>query len=207
MSEVHFEPNSHKYREEKQQNTPEKPRMEKVIQGTVKTRKKSDISKLKDNFIAEDAATIKTYLLTDVLLPAMKNMIEDMVTNGIRMLLRGDTAARKSGGGSASKIQYNRMYDRRDDDRRPSMNYRSRSAYDFDDIILETRGEAEAVIDRLCEAIEVYNQASVGDLNDLVGRTGNYTDNDYGWYNLRGARAVRTRDGYVLDLPRVVPLK
>ena len=121
------------------------------------------------------------------------------------MLLRGDTSARKGSNG-ASKIQYNRMYDRRDDDRRPTMNYRSRGVYDYDDIILETRGEAEAVIDRLCEAIEVYGQASVGDLNDLVGRTGNYTDNDYGWVNLRNAEAIRTRDGYVLKLPRAYPL-
>ena len=206
MSEVHFEPNSHKYKDEQQKTHPEKPRLEKVVNGTVKTKKKSDISKLRDNFIAEDAATIKSYLLTDVLLPALKNTIEDVVTNGIRMLLRGDTAARKTGNG-ASKIAYDRMYDRRDDGRRPSMNYRSRSVYDFDDIILETRGEAEAVIDRLCEAIDAYGQASIGDLNDLVGRTGNYTDNDYGWFNLRSAEAIRTRDGYILKLPRVVPLK
>lgn len=203
MAEMDFKPNSHKYREE-QNNKPERQRMEKIVQGTVKTKKKSEVSKLKNVLIAEDATTIKTYLLTDVLLPALKNTIEDVVTNGIRMLLRGDTAARKSSGGS-SKISYNRMYDRRDD--RPSTNYRSRSVYDYDDIILETRGEAEAVIDRLCEAIDTYGQASVGDLNDLVGRTGNYTDNDYGWHNLRSARAVRTRDGYVLDLPEARPLK
>lgn len=205
MSEVHFEPNSHKYKDEMQKANPEKPRMEKVIKGTVKTKKKSEASKLKDALLVEDAATIKTYLLTDVLLPALKNTIEDVVTNGIRMLLRGDTTARKSNG--PSKISYNRMYDRRDDERRPSMNYRSRSAYDYDDIILETRGEAEAVIDRLSEAIDTYGQASIGDLNDLVGRTGNYTDNDYGWYNLRNAEAIRTRDGYVLKLPRALPLK
>lgn len=204
MAEMDFKPNSHKYREEqKEKSTPERQRMEKIVQGTVKTKKKSEISKLKGSLIAEDAATIKSYLVTDVLLPALKNTIEDLVTNGIRMLLRGDTAARKSSGGS-SKISYNRMYDRRDD--RPSTNYRSRNVYDYDDIILETRGEAEAVIDRLCEAIDTYGQASVGDLNDLVGRTGNYTDNDYGWTNLRSARAVRTRDGYVLDLPDVRPL-
>lgn len=203
MAEMDFKPNSHKYREE-QNTTPEKKRMEKVVQGTVKTKKKSDVSKLKNVLIAEDAATIKTYLLTDVLLPALKNTIEDVVTNGIRMLLRGDTAARKSSNG-VNKISYNRMYDRRDD--RPSTNYRSRSVYDYDDIILETRGEAEAVLDRLCEAIDTYGQASVGDLNDLVGRTGNYTDNDYGWTNLRNAKAVRTRDGYVLDLPTARPLK
>lgn len=205
MAEMEFKPNSHKYREEqKEKANPEKQRLEKVVQGTVKTRKKSEVSKLKDSLIAEDAATIKTYLITDVLLPALKNTIEDVVTNGIRMLLRGDTAARKSSGG-ANKINYNRLYDRRDD--RPSTNYRSRNVYDYDDIILETRGEAEAVIDRLCEAIDTYGQASVGDLNDLVGRTGNYTDNDYGWTNLRNARAVRTRDGYVLDLPRAYSLK
>lgn len=202
MAEMDFKPNSHKYREE-QKEKPERQRLEKVVQGTVKTKKKSEVSKFKDVFIAEDAATIKTYLLTDVLLPALKNTIEDVVTNGIRMLLRGDTAARKSGGG-ASKISYDRMYDRKDD--RPSTNYRNRSVYDYDDVILETRGEAEAVIDRLCEAIDEYGHTSIGDLNDLVGRTGRYTDNNYGWTDLHNARAVRTRDGYVLDLPRVKPL-
>ena len=42
---------------------------------------------------------------------------------------------------------------------------------------------------------------------DLVGITGQYTDNNYGWTNLRNAEPVRTRDGYMLKLPRAIPLK
>ena len=48
---------------------------------------------------------------------------------------------------------------------------------------------------------------SVMDLYDLVGITGQYTDNKYGWTNLRNAEPVRTRDGYMLKLPRAIPLK
>lgn len=47
---------------------------------------------------------------------------------------------------------------------------------------------------------------SVADLYDLVGINGNYTDNKYGWFNIRTASVVRVRDGYMIKLPKAVPL-
>ena len=41
---------------------------------------------------------------------------------------------------------------------------------------------------------------------DLVGVTGNYTDNKYGWTNIRNAEVVRVRDGYRIKLPRALPI-
>ena len=75
------------------------------------------------------------------------------------------------------------------------------------DIILESRVEAEDVISRMKEIIETYGFVRVTDLYDLVGITGDYTDNKYGWTNIRGAEPVRVRDGYMLKLPKAVPLK
>jgi hypothetical protein len=40
----------------------------------------------------------------------------------------------------------------------------------------------------------------------LVGITGNYTDNKYGWTDIRSASVNRTRDGYALKLPKALPL-
>ena len=76
-----------------------------------------------------------------------------------------------------------------------------------DDIILESRVDAEDVISRMKEIIETYGFVRVTDLYDLVGITGDYTDNKYGWTNIRGAEPVRVRDGYMLKLPKAVPLK
>ena len=60
---------------------------------------------------------------------------------------------------------------------------------------------------KLNEIIDTYKIASVADLYDLVGLTGNYTDNRYGWTNIASADVIRTRDGYQLKLPRALPIK
>ena len=200
-----YTPNSHKFREEQKAAVGERQKMEKVVTGAVKTKKKGEISKLKDIFISEDTSTVKTYLLMDVLLPAIKNTIEDVVTNGIRMILRGETGSRK-GNSTASKVSYNRCYDRRDEGRRYD-NRTTRTGYSYDDIIFDNRGEAEAVLSRMDEAVDQYGIVSVADLYDLAGITPSHTDYNYGWTNIRNAEIRRTRDGYMLDMPKALPIK
>ena len=105
--------------------------------------------------------------------------------------------------GNASYVSYRSYSDRdRRDDRRNDY-ARNRSRYDFDDIILDDRGEAEEVLRQLDLLIADYGVASVSDLYDLVGATAPYTGNRYGWTNLRNAQAVRLHDGgYLLKMPR-----
>ena len=54
--------------------------------------------------------------------------------------------------------------------------------------------------------MEEYGTVRVADLYDLVGVTGQYTDNNYGWTNIRNAEIVRVRDGYKIKMPRALPL-
>ena len=56
------------------------------------------------------------------------------------------------------------------------------------------------------ELIDMYQLVSVADFYDLVGVSGNYTDNRYGWTNVRNAYVVRVRDGYMIKLPKALPL-
>ena len=79
-------------------------------------------------------------------------------------------------------------------------------SYSYDDIILSTRGEAEDVLTRMDELMDKYGLVRVADLYDLVGITGNYTDNKYGWTNIRNAKITRLRDGYMIEMPRAVPI-
>ena len=113
----------------------------------------------------------------------------------------------KPGGGrrstNSSYVSY-RDYSRRDD--RPIGESRTRTGYSHDDIILETRGEAEEVLDRMNELIDTYGIVSVADMYDLVGISCNYTDNKYGWTNIRNAEPIRVRDGYMLKLPKAIPI-
>ncbi|FAA01395.1 MAG TPA: hypothetical protein [Siphovirus UK_ancient_CT89] len=50
--------------------------------------------------------------------------------------------------------------------------------------------------------IDVMTPATVGDLYGMAGISQTYTDENWGWRDLRGARAVRARNGYILDLPK-----
>ena len=80
------------------------------------------------------------------------------------------------------------------------------SRYSYDTITLDTRGEAEEVLARMDEIIDTYKMVRVADFYDLVGVTGNYTDNKYGWTNIRNAEVIRVRDGYRIKLPRALPI-
>ena len=73
-------------------------------------------------------------------------------------------------------------------------------------LLLESRGEAEDVLERMDELIATYQVVSVADFYDLVGVSGNYTDNKYGWTDIRNASVIRVRDGYMIKLPKALPL-
>ena len=194
-----YKPNSHRSKEE--QNLPEK-KIEPVVKGRV-TTKKNNVRKLTNTFVTEDIQNVKSYVLMDVLVPAIKKAISDIVTNGIDMLLYGETgrSRRKT---NASVVSYRNYYDSRREERYSSS--RTRTGYSYDDVVLETRGEAEDVLSRMDELIDTYGVVSVADLYDLVGISCNYTDNKYGWTNLRNAEPVRVRDGYMLKLPKALPI-
>lgn len=184
---------------------PDKKKVEKVVSGNVKVKKKNGVTKFADNFISEDIHNVKSYVIADVLIPSIKRAISEMVTNGIDMILYGSTGGR-SKRSSADRVSYRNYYDRRDDDRYCDRDRVRTSPYSFDDIVLDSRGEAEEVLARMDELIDQYGIVSVADLYDLVGVSGNYTDNKYGWTNIRNAEPIRVRDGYMLRLPKALPI-
>lgn len=199
MAEMDYKPNSHKYKAEQKEKEREK-RAEKVVTGNVKTKKKSGGRKIADSFIGDDAGNIGNYILNDVLIPSVKKAVVDIVTDGIAMLLGTDK--KKGRSGSSTYVSYRSYSDDRDDRYRSS---RTRS-YSFDDIIFESRGEAEEVLDRMDELIDTYHAVSVADMYDLAGLSCDYTDNKYGWTSLRSADIVRVNGGYMIKLPRATAL-
>lgn len=202
-----YKPNSHKYKQEQKEKKNEEKKLEKVISGTAKVKKKTKTSKLAEAFISEDATNVKSYIVSDVLIPAAKKLISDIVKDGIEMILYGGTGhSKRTNGLRTDYVSYNRFADKRDD-RRLIGESRVTSGYSYDDVILETRGEAEEVIDAMNDIIDVYGMVSIADLYELVGVTGQFTDNNYGWTNIRTAEPVRTPDGYIIKLPRAKSLR
>ena len=210
--------NSHQAKESKitvsnEEETPKK--VEKVIEGTVLRRKKPLSKRFSEMFIGGDSRTVSAYLFYDVLMPAAKDTIADVMTQGVERMLFGETrsTSRRAGNrrGNSGYVSYNRYSastppwePRRDEPRSPSR--RSRATHNFDEIILSTRVEAEEVIDRLFDLVARYESATVADLYELAGVTGSYTDDKWGWTDIRGAGVTRVRNGYLLDIPKPEPL-
>lgn len=195
-----YQGNSHKSKEEVSREVTPAKKVQQVAAG--KPRRKNEVRKLADAFITEDVHSVKDYIIQEVLLPAAKKAISEMVSSGIDMLLYGE-AKSKNRSRNESRVSYTKYYEReRDYDRGTRTRARG---YDYDDIILDTRREAEEVLDRMQDLIDNYGMVSVADLYDLVGINGSYTDNKYGWTHLRSADVQRVRDGYLLKLPKALP--
>ena len=191
-----------------------RPEGKSVVRGHVK--KKSSIFKsVRDEFISEDAPSIGSYLLYDILLPALKDLVLDISHGAIDTAFGGDGRYRRSGSrhaGGSSYISYNRYYDERDRRRRDrdEERYESRRRNrDFEDFVFEYRSDAEDVLDRMCDYLEKFGDVPVSYFYDLCGETvpGDWTKDDWGWTNLAGARVRGAgRKGYIIDLPKVRPI-
>lgn len=191
-----YKSNSHKSKERQNEPIPEK-KVEKVISGSAKSKKKSGLQKITNVFVPED---VKSYIFEDIVVPAIKDIILDAVK-----AVLGVNGSSRGKGSTASKVSYRKYYD--DRERRDYSGVtRTRSGYEYDDVIIENRGEAEDVLSRMDELISTYGLVSVADFYDLVGISGNYTDNKYGWTDIRSASVVRVRDGYMIKLPKALPL-
>ena len=193
-------------------NKESRPDTKPVIRGHVK-KKTSIFKSVKDEFISEDAPSVGSYLLYDILLPALKDLVLEIGHGAIDTALGGDGRyrhSRRNSGGSY--ISYNRYYDDRDRRRRDrdEERYESRRrSRDFDDFVFEYREDAEDVLDRMCDYLEKFGDVPVSYFYDLCGETvpGDFTKDDWGWTNLAGARVRGAgRKGYIIDLPKVRPI-
>lgn len=226
MAEVNmedFKPNSRKYHEEMaatggegiDQSTGEviavpQKKAEKVIQGAAVKKKRSLGRRFFDIFIDEDVGDVKTYLIYDVLVPAVKENIAELINSAVSMLFFGEASRRvvRRQGGTGSKVNYNGMFNGGQRTERLPLGNRSRIAHDFEDIAFESRGEAEMVLDGMMEILNDYKQVSVADFYDLAGVSTEFTDNKYGWTDLRGCRVTGSPSrGYTIQLPKCMQLE
>ena len=209
IKEDAYPSNSHSRRDTSEPKTEKK--IEKVVTGNVVTKKKTFSKKVAEFFIGEDVANVKSYILYDVLIPAAKNTFLDMLSSGAEMLFFGETrrgsrTVRDKGRSYINYTPYDKQF-RPERDRRDTTNAGvGRPRHDSNEIILETRGEAEIVLSRLVDLIDDYGLVSVADLYELVGVPSNYMDNKWGWENLSTARVERVRNGYLIVLPKVNPI-
>lgn len=204
---VDYPANSKKLREVKNEEGPAKEEVKKVITGNVVRRKRSLVSKIFGDVVAEDSGSVFEYLLTDVLIPAAKNLLYELVTEGAQRKLYGNSKPRSSGMKQGYTSYASRFVQGRNTpEPQTMMSRQERASHNFNNVILANRGDAEDVLEALRELIDRYEVATVSDFYELVGITSDFTDNKYGWTDLRAAGVQLVRGGWTVNMPRTQAL-
>lgn len=184
---------------------------EKKVIAKAKVQKKSAIKEALRTFFAQDLPEIAEHLIVDVAIPAAKNAITDMVTQGIQQLLYGEVDPRRrptSGYTSYSRssrdYRGNAYYESHRTERRES---RKSKPTNVEDLVFDTRGDAVDVIEYVAETIEEYGQVSVADLMSSVGIQPRYTDERWGWTTTDAFELRQIREGWLVSADRPEPLK
>lgn len=181
---------------------PAEKKVEKVVEGKVVTRKRSVWRKAGDAMGGEDTGEgVLYFILMEVFVPATKSLIYDVFSQGLERYLFGVARPRSRSDRPSGYTNYSARS-------RPSytITAEARARHDFNEFILESRGEAEDVLDGLRELVDQFGSATVEDFYDLIGKTTTFTDNKWGWNDLHTASVRATRGGYMIILPRTIPL-
>ena len=190
---------------------------------TAKRIKKPFFTRFAETFLEPGTGQdVSNYIIHDVVIPAAKSTIVDLVEGAIEMVLFGGEGGGRSRHasrqGSRSFVSYNSMYEgstRRGVTGRPPVRrpfnvdrgVPAISRAGIESIVLGSRQEAETVLGEMIELLSEYGTVSVADLYDLTGLSSEFTDNKYGWTDLQPCSTHRERNGWILELPRPVVLE
>lgn len=191
-------------------NAPGKNPIKAVAKGTIS--KESLAAKFKRIFLSPDINSVGEFIFIDVFVPAIKDLIVNIIENTVNVAFFGNSSKRPYIVGRQQGNQQQRAsiyWNSSVGQSRPYANQpvqpqqQVRAANNFRDITYPDKISAEAVLNELYSLISQYGRATVADLYSLSSvSSDNFTNNDYGWTNLQGSTVARSRDGYILDLPK-----
>ena len=176
----------------------------------VKVKQETFGSKLKKAFFGESVENVGEHMLFNVGIPALKATIADMFSNGLEVLLFGETRGRRRSNDRNSS--YASIYRSSDRERDRDRDYRndSRDNLSYRDIFFDTKREANDFLSEVLDYVKDNDRISISNYISIAIRgTGiryepTWEDNHKGWYreDLAGVEPIRTREGWELDIPR-----
>lgn len=182
------------------------------VTSNVIVKKESEGNKLKKKFFAEDIKTVGGHVVDSVIIPSLQKILSDIVKGGIDYLIYGSKGARTQSGPGI--ISYNSYYGRNGVVGTPvytspinGNSTRPSTLYSVNEVIFPERGDAEEVLLKMRESIASYGMVSVADFYDLINQRCSFTDQKWGWRDLRTADVIRVNDGFSIRFPRVTPLE
>lgn len=175
-------------------------------------KQKSMKRRVAEAFISEERGNIKEHVIFDVVIPAIKNAVVDVITDGINMLLYGEKRSRKDKNGRtaygsfwASAVQKTNSISE------SSSVTRTSSMGRYMDAAWESKEEAADVLSCMLEIRDSFKAVTVADFYGLIDDSKNFPiesiHNKWGWKELGGVEVVKVGSGlYGLSLPRPMRL-
>lgn len=175
----------------------EKKTIEPVAKARIK--RESTARKVIGEIIREDVHSVGETVLWDVVIPTVKNLISDTITRGIESMLYGGDSRPRSKTSYSDYSGYSRSKGTRDRSAEKRERRSARHAEpERNEIIFDSRSDANDVIDRMSDLIDQYGQASLADLNALIGASSNFIDDNWGWTDMGSFDVRQVRDGFML---------
>lgn len=188
--------------------------MGKVVENQPKIQQKSEWQKFKEGFIA-DIPGIKGKIVDELLIPAVKNFVYNGVdavgkafTQSMYYLIFGTKPQNTNYyGGSpnfwsqptiAPSINYNQI------NQQPP---RLATSFQFNNIEYQTEQDATNVLVQMIETIARMKVVSLFDWYDYSNMVAPQSYTAYGWTDLSNVKVVPSNGGYILTLPKVIPIK
>jgi hypothetical protein len=85
-----------------------------------------------------------------------------------------------------------------------NLNLKGENTMKIEDIIFNTRRDAEEVLGNLADRIDICGRATVKDLCNLANIKSDLADHLYGWTYLKSAYLYKAQDGYCIWLPKPI---
>ena len=181
----------------------EKKSIGKVVTGNVTIKKKSEGRKILEKIFPSVGSDLKTTLMDDVIFPMLKNGLLEAV--GRILWPNGDGPVRSSSFGGGTRINYSGFS--KPQARQHYIPAGSTVGFDYDRIAFETRGDAEAVLMALDENIDAYGFATVGAFYEAAGVTTNNAQVEkFCWRSIGDAKVAQVGGGWIIRMPRPMPL-
>lgn len=177
------------------------------LTGKVNVNKDGEGKKFLKLFFTGSFKDALKYAFDNVFVPYTKDAICRTSTNVVNYWVNGDKPSVNNQAG-ANRVSYWQPGVRNNTQSVAPTPKPISNIYAVNDLKFDNRGDAEAVLIRLKESVDVYGKVSAADFYDLAQVKYSFTDYNYGWTDLTGVKVVRNFDGsYSIDFPRAMPLK
>lgn len=177
-----------------------------VVQQSVGIKKPDFLSRIRSAFIGDEAESVGAFVLFEVLIPATKNALVEMVTQGAQKVFGDTRSSTFSRGPAVPYVNYNNYYSQAANQPQGERSRGIRQSNTVEAVLFRTREDATNVLMQLEELIANYGMCSVADYYDFVGLNSEITDEGWGWVNIPNPGPHAVNGGFTLNLPRPRPL-